>query len=298
MITVERIAELRAHCDAARAGGRTVGFVATMGYLHEGHRSLMRAARARDDVVVASIFVNRLQFAPSEDLDTYPRDVRGDAVAAEVEGVDVLFVPSEREMYPSPPETTVHVDGPSTGLCGASRPTFFDGVATVVTKLLSVVGPCRAYFGRKDFQQLVVVRRLVSDLSLPVEVVGCPLVREPDGLAMSSRNAYLDPDERAAATVLYRALRSATSSIVGGERRVSVVRSGLAAAIDAEPRAHLDYAAVVDAATLEPAERIEGEVLLAVAAELGTKARLIDNMTVSVAGAEVSVDEGVLVTPA
>ncbi len=297
MITVERIGALRAECDEARGLGRSIGFVPTMGFLHEGHRSLMRAARTEDDVVVASIFVNRLQFAPSEDLDTYPRDRRGDAEAAAAEGVDVLFMPSEEEMYSSPPLTNVHVDGLTDGLCGASRPTFFDGVATVVTKLLAIVGPCRAYFGRKDFQQLAVVRRVVADLSLPADVVGCPLVREPDGLALSSRNAYLDPNEREAATVLYRALGTAASSIAAGERHAGEIRAALGATIAAEPRARLDYSAVVDAATLEPIGRLEGEILLAVAAEVGG-ARLIDNMIVTVEGTEVSIDAGVLATPA
>jgi pantoate--beta-alanine ligase len=297
VISLDATGALRAECDGARALGRSVGFVPTMGFLHEGHRSLMRAARAQNDLVVASIFVNRLQFAPSEDLGAYPRDPEGDAAAARAEGVDVLFVPSDEEMYPSSPLTTVHVDELTAGLCGASRPTFFDGVATVVTKLLAIVGPCRAYFGRKDFQQLAVVRRLVADLSLPVEVAGCPLVREPDGLAMSSRNAYLDASERAAATVLFRALEEATSGIAAGERRAGEIRSALTAMIAAEPKARIDYVAVVDATTLQPIEHLEGEVVLAVAAQVGG-ARLIDNMTVSIDDTTVSVDAGVLAAPA
>ncbi|MET0276286.1 MAG: pantoate--beta-alanine ligase, partial [Acidimicrobiia bacterium] len=205
MITVTTIAEVRASCDAARRRGARVGFVPTMGYFHEGHRSLMRAARADNDFVVVSLFVNPTQFGANEDLDAYPRDLEGDSTAAESEGVDVLFMPTVAEMYPAGARTTVHVDGLTAGLCGASRPGHFDGVTTVVAKLFSIIGPCRAYFGRKDAQQLAVIRRMTTDLDLPVDVVGSPLVREPDGLAMSSRNAYLSSDERRTALVLSRA---------------------------------------------------------------------------------------------
>ena len=196
MIRVERIDDLRARCEDTRHRGGTVGLVPTMGFFHEGHRSLMRAARAHHDLVVTTIFVNPLQFGPTEDLDAYPRDLAGDAAAADAEGVDLLFTPSVAEMYPEPTRTTVHVAGLTEGLCGAERPTHFDGVTTVVAKLFSIVGPCHAYFGRKDFQQLAVVTRMAADLDLPVRVVGCPLVREPDGLAMSSRNVRLDAGER------------------------------------------------------------------------------------------------------
>ena len=177
---------------------RRVGFVPTMGYFHDGHRSLMRAARAADDLVVVSLFVNPTQFGAGEDLSRYPRDPEGDAAIAAAEGVDVLFLPEVEEVYPEGARTTVHVEGLTDNLCGASRPGHFDGVTTVVAKLFSMVGPCRAYFGRKDAQQLAVIRRMTADLNFPVEVVGCPLVREADGLAMSSRNAYLAPDGRAA----------------------------------------------------------------------------------------------------
>src|SRR5215471_9415603 len=207
MITVTTVAELRAWTDAVRARGERVGFVPTMGYFHDGHRSLMRAARLGNDAVVVSLFVNPTQFGPSEDLTRYPRDPDGDAAVAAEEGVDVLFVPDVAEVYPAGARTTVHVDGLTDRLCGASRPGHFDGVTTVVAKLFSMVGPCRAYFGRKDAQQLAVIRRMTADLDLPVDVVGCPLVREADGLAMSSRNAYLDADERRAATVLSRSLQ-------------------------------------------------------------------------------------------
>ena len=204
MITTPSIAAVRAACAATRARGGTVGLVPTMGYFHEGHRSLMRAARAAHDLVVVSLFVNPTQFGPNEDLDAYPRDLVADAAAATDEGVDVLFTPTVAEMYPDGARTTVHVDALTEGLCGASRPGHFDGVTTIVAKLFAIVGECSAYFGRKDAQQLAVVRRMAADLDLPVTVVGCPIVREPDGLAMSSRNAYLSSDERQRATVLVR----------------------------------------------------------------------------------------------
>jgi len=291
--TITRVHELRACCDDARASGSRVGFVPTMGFFHAGHRSLMRHARAETDFVVVSLFVNPLQFGPNEDLAAYPRDLDRDLAAAEAEHVDVLFAPSADEMYPRPVVTTVHVDGLTAGLCGRSRPTHFDGVTTVVTKLLSMVGPCRAYFGRKDAQQLAVVRRMVDDLDLPVEVVGCPLVREPDGLAMSSRNAYLDPDDRRAATVLSRALHEAAAEIVSGQRDADHVHRVLAGLIATEPRVRLEYAEVVDAHDLTPVTEIAGEVLVAIAATVG-RARLIDNMTVSVTDHEVDIDLGIV----
>lgn len=293
MKVVERVEELRGLCDAARADGSVVGFVPTMGSFHEGHRSLLRAARRDTDVVVVSIFVNPLQFAPGEDLSTYPRSLEADSAMAADDGVDILFVPPATEMYPTEPQTTVHVAGLTDGLCGASRPGFFDGVATVVTKLFSTVGRCRAYFGRKDFQQIAVVRRFTADLNLPVDVVGCPLVRDVDGLALSSRNAYLTADARDRATILYRALTAATDEVVAGERRAATVRDRLVGLIAEEPAAELDYAVVVDVDTLEPVDEIGGHVLLAVAAQLGG-ARLLDNMSIEVRGSDVTVDAGTL----
>ena len=292
MIVVERIAEVRDRCDVARRAGETVGLVPTMGFFHEGHRSLMRAARASHDLVVTTIFVNPLQFGENEDLAGYPRDLDADTAAAEAEGVDVLFVPSVPEMYPEPTVTTVHVAGLTEGLCGAARPTHFDGVTTVVAKLFSIVGPCTAYFGRKDFQQLAVVRRMTADLDLPVQVVGCPLVREPDGVAMSSRNAYLSAEERERATGIVASLRAAAAAVEGGERDPERVR----AAVEAEATGHgleLEYAEVRRAADLAPLSIIDGEVVVAVAAGVG-KARLIDNVTMQIAGAEVATDLGVI----
>lgn len=275
------IDELRVELDGHRAAGRSVGFVPTMGYLHDGHASLMRAARAETDVVVASIFVNPLQFGAGEDLEAYPRDLARDADLSVAAGVDLLFTPSVEEMYPQPVLTTVSVAQVSEGLEGASRPTHFAGVATVVTKLFAIVGPCRAYFGAKDWQQIAVVRRLAADLSLPVEVVACPTEREPDGLAMASRNVYLDDAQRAAAPVVYTALRSGAAAIAAGERDPAAVRDLMAQIIEAEPLAELDYAEVVDADSLTVPKPLAGNLRLLAAVRFG-RARLIDNVGVTV----------------
>ncbi len=280
LTVVDTIAELRARLDAVRSTGADVGFVPTMGYLHAGHLSLVESARAHHDHVVVSIFVNPLQFAAGEDLGAYPRDLDRDRELCDDAGVDLVFAPSVDEMYPSGPvATTVSVAGISESFEGATRPTHFAGVATVVAKLLNIVGPCSAYFGEKDFQQLAVVRRMVADLSVPVEVVGCPIVREPDGLAMSSRNVYLDETERAAAPTLQRALQTGRRLIDAGERDPDAVVAAMAAVVDAEPLAELDYVAVVDAATLEVPERLDGELRLLGAAQVG-RPRLIDNVGV------------------
>jgi pantoate--beta-alanine ligase len=277
------VADTRARLVAARARGATVGFVPTMGYLHEGHLSLVRAARADTDVVVVSIFVNPLQFGAGEDLDAYPRDLERDRELAAGAGVDVLFVPATAEMYPEPVATTVTVAGVSAGLEGASRPTHFAGVATVVTKLLNVVGPCRAYFGEKDYQQLAVVRRLVRDLSVPVEVVGCPTVRADDGVALSSRNAYLEPEDRAAAPALHRALLAGADALAAGAAHGDEVRAAMASVLAAEPRVEVDYAEVVDpdaVAPVGPLDAAPAELRLLVAARVG-RPRLLDNLAVA-----------------
>jgi pantoate--beta-alanine ligase len=280
-VVITRPHQLRAALDAERAGGRSVGFVPTMGYLHDGHAALLASARASDDLVVASIFVNPLQFGPSEDYEGYPRDLQRDTAVAAKQGVDVLFVPEADDMYPEPVRTTVTVAGLSEPLEGEQRATHFAGVATVVAKLFNIVGPCRAYFGEKDFQQLLVVRQMARDLSFPVEVVGCPTVREQDGLALSSRNSYLSPEERAAAPVIHRALQSGVAAILAGERAVAAVRDLMAAIIEAEPRAELDYVAVCDADSLAIPERITGNIRLLAAVRFG-RARLIDNVGVTV----------------
>lgn len=280
--TISTIAELRATLDAERAAGRRVGAVPTMGYLHDGHASLMRAARAENDVVVATIFVNPLQFAEGEDLDDYPRSLDADTALAEAAGVDILFTPSVDEMYPfGPVLTTVSVAEISADWEGVTRPTHFAGVATVVAKLFNITGPVHGYFGEKDFQQLAVIRRMVDDLSFPVTVVGCPIIREADGLAMSSRNVYLDPDQRAAAPVLRAALDAGLATIDEGERDPDVVTAIMAAVVEEEPLAELDYVAAVDAATLTTPDRLSGETRLLIAAQVG-KPRLIDNDGVTI----------------
>jgi len=272
------IAETRAALDEARRAGRSVGLVPTMGYLHDGHRSLMQRAVADHDMTLVTIFVNPLQFGANEDLDAYPRDFERDAAMCSDEGIDIVLHPSVDEMYPAglPLLTTVTVDEVSATMEGASRPTHFAGVATVVAKLFNIAGPCHAYFGEKDWQQLAVIRRMAADLSFPVEVVGCPTVREADGLAMSSRNAYLTPDERAAAPVLHWALVAGAAAIGAGARDPAKVRELVSDLIRAEPLADLDYVDVVDAATLRRIDPLQGEVRLLAATRFG-RARLIDN---------------------
>jgi pantoate--beta-alanine ligase len=263
----------------ARAAGR-VGFVPTMGYLHDGHRSLLDTARHddRNDLVAASIFVNPLQFAPTEDLAAYPRDLERDLETCAAAGVDHVLHPGLEEMYPlgTPTLTTVTVAEISAPMEGASRPTHFAGVATVVAKLFAIVGACRAYFGEKDWQQLAVVRRMAADLSFPVEVVGCPTVREADGLALSSRNVYLADAERAAAPALHRALQAGVAAIESGERDPARVRAVMHAVLDAVPEAEIDYLEVVDAGTLAALDPLRGTVRLLGAARFG-RARLLDN---------------------
>jgi pantoate--beta-alanine ligase len=272
------IPAIRSMTDSARASGATVGLVPTMGFLHEGHRSLMRAAHAECDFVLATIFVNPLQFGPNEDLDRYPRDLEGDLATCRDEGVDAVFAPRVSEMYPRGHDSTiVHVAGLTDGLCGGHRPGHFDGVSTVVAKLFSIVGPCRSYFGRKDAQQLAVVTRLAADLDFPVAVVGCPIVREPDGLALSSRNAYLDSADRAAALVLSRALFAAVDDVRAGERDAHSIVARVHERVAAESRVDVEYVACVDPDSLEPVPSIGGRALLALAVRLGST-RLIDNV--------------------
>jgi pantoate--beta-alanine ligase len=277
---VTTVRELRALLDEQRRAGLSVGFVPTMGYLHDGHASLMLEAARGSDLVVVSIFVNPLQFGAGEDLDAYPRDLERDTAIAAEAGVDVLFTPTVEEMYPRPMATNVSVAGLSETLDGAARPGHFDGVATVVAKLLNIVGPCNAYFGLKDFQQLAVVRRMATDLALPVSIVGCPTVRERDGLAMSSRNSYLTAEERSAAPVVHRALQSGAAALLAGETDIDVVRQLMADIVEAEPLARLDYMAVVDADSLQVPEKPTGNIRLLAAVHFG-RARLIDNVGVT-----------------
>ena len=267
------IADLRAWRAAADGA---VGLVPTMGYLHEGHLSLVRAARREDAHVAVSIFVNPTQFAPGEDLARYPRDEASDLALLEAERVDAVFAPSGDEMYPHGFSTYVTVEGLTARLEGASRPTHFRGVTTVVLKLLDIVQPHHAYFGRKDAQQLAVIRRMVRDLDVPVEIVGMPIVREPDGLALSSRNVYLTPDQRRAALVLSRSLRLAEELYAAGERNADAVRRAMQELIAAEPLASIDYVSVADADTLDELERLDRPALVSLAVHFGAT-RLIDN---------------------
>jgi pantoate--beta-alanine ligase len=261
---------------AVRDRGESIGFVPTMGSLHEGHLSLLREARARADHLVASIFVNPLQFAPNDDLETYPRDVRGDARKCDAAGVDVLFTPSRESLYPDGFQTTIQLGAIAQPLCGASRPGHFEGVATVVLKLFNLVRPNLAVFGRKDYQQLVVLRRMVRDLDLEVEIVGMPIIREPDGVAMSSRNASLTEEERAQAQVLSRSLDVAEQIVARGERGVETIVAAAASLIREQPLAQLDYVELVDANDLTTICDLDHAGMLALAVRFGAT-RLIDN---------------------
>jgi pantoate--beta-alanine ligase len=247
-----------------------------MGYLHEGHASLLREGRIRGDVLVLSIFVNPIQFGPNEDLERYPRNLDGDCAIAHSCDTDIVFTPTPAEMYPPGFQTSIRVRDLALPLCGASRPSHFDGVATVVEKLFNIVQPEVALFGKKDFQQLAIIRRMTSDLSLPVEIVGMPIVREPDGLAMSSRNAYLSPDERRSALCLSRAIRTVRDRYSAGECRADILRDEALKLISTEPGATIDYLELCDAATLEPATDASDTTLMALAVRIGTT-RLIDN---------------------
>ena len=267
-----------------------MGLVPTMGAFHDGHLSLMRAARAASDLVVVSLFVNPTQFGANEDLGAYPRDEARDAALAEAEGVDILFAPTASEIYPDGFATNIHVAGLTDVLDGASRGAHhFDGVATVVTKLFGIVRPDAAYFGQKDAQQVLVVRRVVRDLDLDVRIVACPIVREPDGLAMSSRNVYLDADARAQAAVLNRALDAADQVFEAGARDAGSILSA-ACRVLGDAGIDPEYLELRDAATLSPVARVDGDALLAVAAQVGA-ARLIDNHLLSVAAASPLDDE-------
>jgi pantoate--beta-alanine ligase len=270
-------AELRAGVAAARQAGAAVGLVPTMGALHAGHRSLLAAARRENGFVVASIFVNPLQFGPNEDLASYPRDLAGDLAVMERDGVDLAFTPEPAEMWPRPPVVRVSAGEIGTRLEGALRPGHLDGVATVVAKLLNLVGPCRAYFGRKDAQQLAMVRRMVSDLAFPNEIIACPTIREPDGLALSSRNAYLSPEQRRRATALSGGLRAGLDAWLAGERDPAKIEAAALAVLDDTPGIDTQYVALVEPEGFEPSRTAEAGHVLAVAARVGP-ARLIDNL--------------------
>lgn len=276
---VRTVAETRAATRAARERGLTVHLVPTMGALHEGHRSLIRAARGPGHFVVVSVFVNPTQFSPGEDFAAYPRPFDADAAACREEGVDLLLHPTPEVIYPAGFTTTVRVEGLSSKLCGAFRPGHFDGVTTVVAKLFGIVQPDAAYFGQKDAQQAIIIQRMTADLDLPVRIVVCPTVREADGLAMSSRNAYLSPAQRRQAVCLSEALALGERMILAGERDPAAVVQAMRDAIEAAGPCTIDYVAIVDPQQLEPRSRLDGPCLLALAVRIGP-ARLIDNRLV------------------
>lgn len=282
MQLVYSIAELRAAIDRARAAGQTIGLVPTMGYLHEGHLSLIRRARQENDLVVVSVFVNPTQFGPNEDLAAYPRDTERDTTMMRATGTDIAFFPTAEALYPQGYATYVQVEGPMTQtLCGRSRPTHFRGVTTIVAKLFHLAQPQRAYFGQKDAQQVAVIEQMVRDLNFNLQIVVCPIVREPDGLAMSSRNIYLTPSQRKDACVISQALFEARDKVTAGERRAAVISDLIRTRMDAVQDAQIDYISVVDAHALSDLEMLSGEVLIAVAVKLGPT-RLIDNLRITV----------------
>jgi pantoate--beta-alanine ligase len=280
MKIAQTIEEARAASRSARLSSKRVGLVPTMGALHEGHLSLVRAAKTQCDVVAVSIFVNPTQFGPSEDFAKYPRDFERDQELLEKEDVDMVFAPSVDEMYPPGGVTYVTVEGLSEKLCGRSRPGHFRGVTTVVSKLFHIIEPDKAFFGQKDAAQVAVISRMVRDLNFPVEIVVCPIVREPDGLAMSSRNAYLDPQQRDSALVLYRSLSRVQAMFKAGEREISRLLSAGKEMFVQEPSMRLDYLEIVDPENLEPVSELSKPALVAVAAFVGPT-RLIDNLVLT-----------------
>ena len=276
MKIVETIAEVREQVKQWRKEGLTVGLVPTMGYLHEGHKSLIDRAVAENDRVVVSVFVNPMQFGPSEDLESYPRDMDRDAALCEKAGASLIFHPDPSEMYHKDFSSFVDMTTLTGGLCGKTRPIHFRGVQTVVLKLFHIVTPDRAYFGQKDAQQLAVIKRMVKDLNVDTEIIGCPIIREEDGLAKSSRNTYLSADERQAALVLSRSLKIGKQLVDAGEKSAQAVKDAIIAEINKEPLAKIDYVDVVDFDTITPVDEIKGTTLVAIAVYIG-KTRLIDN---------------------
>ena len=276
MKIIRSVREMQIFAESERGRGRRIAFVPTMGYFHEGHLHLMREGRRRGDCLAVSIYVNPTQFAPTEDFEAYPRDFERDRRLAEEVGGEVIFSPDNREMYPEDYQTYVEVEGVTNNLCGISRPRFFRGVTTVCTKLFHIVKPHVAVFGRKDFQQFVTIKRMVQDLNMDIEVIGISTTREPDGLAMSSRNVYLNPGERESALSLSRSLNIANELYKKGERETALILREVRKFIAGHPYVQIDYAQICDTATMKDIPRIEGETVLALAVWIG-KTRLIDN---------------------
>ena len=276
MQIVSTVEEVRKQVKKWREEGLSVGLVPTMGYLHEGHKSLIDKAVEQNDRVVVSVFVNPIQFGPNEDLATYPRDLERDAALCENAGANLIFHPEPENMYESDFCSFIDMDGLTKGLCGKTRPTHFRGVCTVVGKLFNIVEPDRAYFGQKDAQQLAVIRRMVRDLNFNLEVIGCPIIREDDGLAKSSRNTYLSKEERKAAVILHKALLRGEELVKAGEKSAATVKQAITEIIESEPLAKIDYVDIVNFDNIETIETIDGSILAAVAVYIG-KTRLIDN---------------------
>ena len=281
MKLVHTISEVRAQVKEWRKQGLSVGFVPTMGYLHEGHKSLIERAAKENDKVVVSVFVNPMQFGPTEDLASYPRDIERDCALCQDAGAQLVFNPEPSEMYAHDFCTFADMTGLTDVLCGKSRPVHFRGVCTVVSKLFNIVAPDRAYFGEKDAQQLAVIRRMVRDLNFDIEIVGCPIIREDDGLAKSSRNTYLSAEERKAALILSRSLELGKKALENGERNADKIREIITESINTEPLSRIDYVEVSDLFTLERQETISSDILVAIAVYIG-KTRLIDNFTFNV----------------
>lgn len=277
----KKISEVRNFVQTKRKAGKEIGFVPTMGYLHEGHLSLMREARKENDVVIVSIFVNPTQFGPGEDYEDYLRDLDRDSDLAKEVGVDMIFAPEVEEIYSPAAATTVEVVGLTEHLCGASRPGHFDGVCTIVTKLFNIVDPDCVYFGQKDAQQVLIIKRMVEDLNFDLEIRTVSIAREDDGLAISSRNEYLEEKEREAATVLFDSLQLAKELIEAGEKNAEIIKKRMTQKIEAKPQARIDYVEIVDQNTLESVTEIKGEILIALAVYIG-KPRLIDNLMLEV----------------
>lgn len=281
MRTFERISEIKEYLAFQKAKGRSIGFAPTMGFLHEGHCSLIQKSASENDITVVSVFVNPTQFAPNEDFEKYPRDIQSDLHLSEQAGAQIMFTPSVEEMYPDGYATYVDVMRLTQGLCGKSRPQHFRGVTTVVCKLFNIITPTRAYFGQKDAQQLVVLSKMVRDLDMDVTIVPCPIVREPDGLAKSSRNVYLLPDERSRATALYRSLCRAVEMVDLGERNAATLKTVIGEVLAGASPSLIDYIEIVSADSLEPATLLAGKILIALAVKFGNT-RLIDNIMIEI----------------
>lgn len=280
METIEQVTRMQIRAEELRMAGQTIALVPTMGFFHEGHLELMRVGKKHGDVVIFSIFVNPLQFGPSEDYESYPRDLEGDLAKAEKAGADIAFLPSGREMYPEGFQTKINVKNVTQPLCGLARPGHFDGVTTVVAKLFHIAKPHLAIFGQKDYQQLTVISRMVKDLNMDIQIVGVPTVREADGLAMSSRNSYLNAEERRSALCLKKALDLAEEWVQSGEKEAGKVRAGMLNLIEHTAHTKIDYINICNPITLEDKELIEDEILIALAVKVG-KTRLIDNRLIN-----------------